>query len=270
MLPKLSETMNKLSSQGREVLNSAVESEEDEAVHQQECDIENSSTHESTTHEEKESFAIGNKETQQVSYTRILVMLVLLGVATAVSVVVFLFSRDVEQKNFGTNFLDNAAKITSEFEDGARRRLSAVSALGAQITSHALSSNQTWPNVVLPDFERMAGYTIEQSDVLSIIVIPIVTKEKRASWEEFSVANQGWLVDGLLEQGIFTAEWDLESMSILENTWGEADDTLQIPEEIFKVDGTGKAAETGPGPYTPVSFSNMHSFLLHFAFHLGL
>lgn len=247
--------MDKISLHGREILNSAAESEEDEGGR----DVENSTTHESSAYEEKESIVIGNKETQQVSYTRILVMLVLLGVAAAVCVVVYMFSRQVEHDSFETNFVDKASKLASEFEDGARRRLSAVEALGAQITSFSLSSNQTWPNVVLPDFERMSDFTMEQSDVLSIIIFPMVTREDRASWEAFSVENQEWLVDGLLEQGIYTAEWDLESIAILEETWGESDEYLRIREEIFKVDGTGRAEENGPGPYAPVSFQRYRS-----------
>jgi class 3 adenylate cyclase len=234
-----------LSQACKDDLREAEASDDDEAESQLK-----STTHASSVNEEKEKFEIGNKETKQVSYIRAVVLAVLVAVATSVSAVVFLYSRDVEQDAFETHFSDLANKITSGFIYGAERRIEAINSFANQITSYAIAQNSEWPNVALPDFERRAKFILELSDVLSLIFLPIVTKDARESWETFSVENQGWIREGLDAQGIPEDDYDRESIDVVEETWGTSPN-LTIPTEIFKVAGTGIADENGPGPYMP-------------------
>ena len=59
------------------------------------------------------------------------------------------------------------------------------------ITSHALDSEMTWPNVTLPHFDTIAHD--ERSRVEFIGFAPFVTPETRQGWEQYSVDNQGWI-----------------------------------------------------------------------------
>jgi class 3 adenylate cyclase len=224
---------------------------EAEASDDDEAEIQiNSTKHASSVIEAKERFEIANKETKHVAYIRAIVLAVLVGVTTSVSTVVFLYSRDAEQDAFENQFADLANKITSGFIYGAERRIEAINSLSNEITSYALAKNSEWPNVALPDFERRAKFILDLSDVLSIIFLPIVTKDARESWETFSVENQGWLREGLDVQGIPEDDYDQERIEIVEETWGASPNFL-IPTEIIKVAGTGIADENGPGPYMP-------------------
>lgn len=203
---------------------------------------------------DKQPIEIANKETKQVFYTRLLVLCVLVCVAMAVSVLVFIASRNAEQEAFEDHFAEAASKVASEFSNGAGRRIAAIESLATQIMSHAISTNSTWPNVVLPHFERRGAYTRTLSDVPSVIFFPIVTNETLEAWESFSVAHQDWVAEGLATQGIPPTEWDQDNIAIVESTWGTTPG-LSIPTEIFNIEGTSKSSEIGDGPYAPVSFT---------------
>lgn len=196
------------------------------------------------------------KETRHLFYTRALLLLVLISAAMAVSVLVYSSAREAEKEAFKDHFFETANNLAGALQDGAQQRILAIHSFANQVTSYALATNSSWPNVAIPDFERRAGYTLQLAEVASLVIIPIVTSEERRSWEEFSVDNEGWLADGLAVQGIPKEDWDEESLNIVANTWGTTSG-LHIPTEIFRINGTGRAPENGEGPYAPVSFHTM-------------
>lgn len=223
--------------------------EEDPAV----STSENQSTSNGTTaNDDQEPVVVVSNETRYLWYTRAVLVLVLVSVATAVSFLVYKSSRDAEIDNFETKFKASAEKLSTEFISLWSRQVTAVESFANEITSYATSTNSSWPNVALPDFEIRARYIMTLSKVNSVAFIPIVTGVARKAWERFSVANEGWLAEGLALQGIPSDKWDQESISILESTWGVSNG-LHIPPEIFKVDGTAQSIEDGGGPYAPVS-----------------
>ena len=118
-----------------------------------------------------------------------------------------------------------------------------------------VTNQQTWPNVTVDDFERRLAYTLDLAAVVGIIFVPFVTNETRKGYEAYTVENQGWLKEGLALQGdqqeIAASQPDeLESIAIMEKTWGDSPN-LTIPEQIFRVSGTGRSDETTEGPYAP-------------------
>lgn len=238
------------SSTTKETLNQiANEADHDDAINESEHQTSYSNT---SAVEEKESLSIGDAESKRLVLSRLAVMLVLVSVATAVSVTVFMSSHNAEYDSFRLHFYDVASKLSVEFSGGASRRITAIEGLSSQITSYAKATNSQWPYVVLPDFERRVHYTMELSDVLSIIFFPLVTTEERKSWEAFSVANQGWVQEGLDVQGIPVEEWDQENIDITEYTFGSTPG-LNISNEIFRITSTTPEDEKGEGPYAPVS-----------------
>eukprot|EP00934_Nitzschia_sp_Nitz4_P009338 Nitzschia sp. Nitz4//scaffold173_size47512//39053//44677//NITZ4_007167-RA/size47512-processed-gene-0.41-mRNA-1//-1//CDS//3329538829//9328//frame0 len=203
----------------------------------------------SNNNDKEERLGIADEESKRVVVLRTLVLLVLVAVASAVSALVYVLYTDSQYDTFEATFYSAATKMTQQFIEGAARRVSAVQGLSLQFTSHAIATNSTWPNVILPDFERRVANVRQQSDVISLMIFPFVTKEKRTSWEEFSVANQGWLLEGLDVQGIPEEDWDFEDIAAMEATFGPSPEGLRIPDKIFK---RGPLPETGDGPYAPV------------------
>lgn len=221
-----------------------------------------------TNDEQKaKNVAVNQKQNRAVLRLRILVLFVLLAVTFAASYSVYQYTRHQEETAFEEHFHDQATKVVNTFFFNAKQRLEALTGLTAQITSHALNTNETFPFVTLPDFERRATTTLQLAEVVAIAMYPIITLEQRDAWTAYSVANQGWLNEGLVvqalaEQGVL--EEDTDTLDDLQdqfdkgvsiNTTDESvDTTKQIPPFIFKVKpGTTEVAyEDGPGPYAPI------------------
>ena len=203
--------------------------------------------------------AIGKKRNQVVARVRLVVFLVLLAVAGAVSFSVYYYTKSQESDAFENHFYDQASKVVQAFKFNAVRRLEALEAFSTQITSYGISSNSTFPFITLPDFERHATYTLQLAEVVALLTFPIITAETRSEWEAYSVANQGWLMEGLSLQQ--TSGGDDEAVDRLQGDFDKGnlveedavdESQFQITPIIYKVKpgGTTGEYETGPGPYT--------------------
>jgi len=204
---------------------------------------------------------VDTKRNQVVARVRLVVFLVLLGVAVAVSFSVYHYTKTQELDAFENHFDDQATKVVQAFKFNAERRLEALEAFSTQITSHAISSNSTFPFVTLPDFERHATHTLQLAEVVALLVLPIVTAETRQEWEVYSRANQGWLVEGLSlqqtsggdEEALGRLQGEFEKGNIVEE--GTIDPSqYEITPVIYKVKPGSTAAEyeDSNGPYTPI------------------
>lgn len=200
------------------------------------------------TEEKGEQITIAKSEDRAVFYLRVVLFLVLLGVAACISGAVFWYSSDYEQDDFETQYLDHAHKVIEAFKSNGARRLRAIDSLAFGITDYALSSGETWPNVTIPNFERRVQYTLDLAEVLSITFLPIVTNVTREGWEEYSWEHQDWLLEGLaLQQAVGEGGADEgESIELLNDIVDMADG-LKISPKIIKIEGTGSVNETGPG-----------------------
>jgi hypothetical protein len=101
-------------------------------------------------------------------------------------------------------------------------------------TSLALASQQQWPNVVIPDYaERTSGLREIATGATMLVFSPVV-EANRTLWEQFSVDNQGWTLEGHMFQGSTTA-------------------ITSIPPKIHEDLKTGSPlSDFSPPPYSPV------------------
>ena len=194
---------------------------------------------------------LAKRETRAVFYLRLLVLLLLLVVALVVSLFVFYYTKTSQESDFEDAIADHANKIIDSFQSNAEQRIRAVEGFSTDITSHALHDNLTWPFVILPDFERRAVNICVLSDVVYIQLAILVSDADRVQYEQFSVDNQGWLIEGLSQQEEATGERLENQQENLDNL--VTNDDLSIPAEIYKVEGLGPAPEFGPGPYLAYS-----------------
>lgn len=143
---------------------------------------------------------IANSETKTVGYLRLVLLLVLLGVAAMISFAGYWFTYLNQKEEFETKASEACQKVVSTFQQSAKRRLEAMHSLSTSIASNAAAQGQTWPNVTVPDFEQRMSDSLDLAAVLSIILLPIVTAENLAGWIEYSHQNQGWFLDSLAYQ----------------------------------------------------------------------
>lgn len=69
--------------------------------------------------------------------------------------------------------------------------------LGALVTSAALASNATFPNVTVPHFEIEAGYIVGLSAMIACAYAPFVSDNDRNQWEGYAIANEGWVDESI-------------------------------------------------------------------------
>lgn len=70
------------------------------------------------------------------------------------------------------------------------------------ITSHAMETGQTWPNVILPDFQVFKNHLFDWTPLDVFFFEPIVKTEEKNSWESFALSN----VDHSIYGSIYTIE----------------------------------------------------------------
>lgn len=144
--------------------------------------------------QEEERQALARKETRTVSCLRLVELFLLVSVALAVSLAVFLYTKQTEENDFEDVVEDHASKVMEAFRDNAQRRVQAVEGFSTDIKSRHLYQLNVAHGVVLPDFER-CGTNIPDLPMLSTRRSPSLWEDRnRKEWEQFSVENP-FLVD---------------------------------------------------------------------------
>jgi hypothetical protein len=125
---------------------------------------------------------------------RALVIIALLLAATAVSIVIYLVTRNAEMDEFEIQYEGNAEKVIDSFNDIVKE-MGAISGIGVAAEAHSQNANTQWPFVTLSNFQERAGNARTLSGTLYVSINPIVdTKEELVKWEEYVLGenNQWW------------------------------------------------------------------------------
>jgi len=138
-------------------------------------------------HREEERETIAKQETKAVFRLKLLVLLLLTFFAVGTALAVFYYTTGSEQDQFEDQFKDDAHKVLEAVGSSLDKTFGAFDSLAVAAVSYARSTNQTWPNVTLPDFGMRAAKVLELSDgVITVNICPFVTPEQRAGWEEYA------------------------------------------------------------------------------------
>jgi class 3 adenylate cyclase len=119
----------------------------------------------------------------------------------------------------------------------------ALDSLGESITAHAIDQNLTFPFVTLPMFEVAGRHARRHSRMELLFYAPFVSGNDKTAWEEYSVANQGWID----ESRTITLGND-------ETLQGTSYFDMDIPPLIFEFSAAGTYGISEPGRelYQPV------------------
>jgi hypothetical protein len=101
------------------------------------------------------------------------------------------------------------------------------------ISSYAKTTEDAWPFETFPNYESVASTYMKVAGTRMIVTAPFVTMDQKASWEDYSVANQGWIKESYEAIG-------------LDNI-----DPLGIQEVIYDHE-YGRATEAHDGPFLPL------------------
>jgi hypothetical protein len=137
---------------------------------------------------------LGQQETNNVLRLRLIVFLVLLLAAVAVSVIVYFITTGAEREEADSQFAGAAEKVLEAFLDIVNSKLGAVSSVGVAAIAHGVDHTRTWPFVTLSSFQQRSATARSLSDALYVHINPIVEEEDRAAWEEFVISEDAsWM-----------------------------------------------------------------------------
>ena len=205
---------------------------------------------------------LAKKETRDVLRLRILVLLALLLATLAVSLTVYFITKRAQEEEFNSGFQGNAQKLMDSFNQIVELKIGAITSLAISFTSYARSQNATWPFVTMNDFQQRAASARALSDCLFLELLPLITDETRADWEEYALIEKGWLDEGRdyqekLDIGIsrrqLVGNGSYTGNNVLDFVAGKHNGTSNIANQIFLFDADFvPVVDPGPGPYFPI------------------
>jgi hypothetical protein len=187
---------------------------------------------------------LSRKESRNVFLLRVIVILVLLCAATAVSVIVFFVTRNSETTEFETQFGGAAEQVADAFEAIVQEKMGAISALALAAIAHGVDHTREWPFVTLSSFQQRSLTARSLSKVLFVSIAPVVTDADKAEWEEFVVGEDAtWIQEGY--------DYQEEAGLYAFNEAGTSV-TSTNPGPIFFMNERGEpVVASGAGPYLP-------------------
>jgi class 3 adenylate cyclase len=194
---------------------------------------------------------LAKKENRAVFWSRILVIVVLCTTAALVVTFVYKNMSDSQQESFEVTFQSDSLKILDSFHRSVRRMIDSCDALSIAYTSYALSSNSTFPNVTLPNFQLVSANSRIMSETVVFNYHPMVTDETRKGWEAYVVENRVEFNISTLSEYSSIAYQDAE----YNQSHGRNLQVIQgFQDEIGNLgpDGLVHPALPGTGPYLPI------------------
>ena len=124
-----------------------------------------------------------------------------------------------------------------------KNKFAIMAQLAASVTTSAHLSNSQFPYLTNPDFEISGGYADGLTGIASVVFAPLVQGESQIDWENYSVANQGWIAEGVRLglvhpdhknpiEGSFQDHQDLRNLQSPEDT-----EIVPISDKVYSVQG---------------------------------
>jgi class 3 adenylate cyclase len=201
----------------------------------EECMSDVTPVHEPTKRED--NVQIADAENNLVFWSRMIVLAVLVVSTVSVALVVYFYTSGSEEEYFEQQFISDSLKVFEAVGTSLDLTLGAADAFIVKVVSHARYSNSTWPFVTAPDFAVQAAKLLGSSAAVHCNVYPLVSKNQRAAWEQYSLLNDAWVEESINMQarnknynGPILTEYG--TLGMIHNN-------------------VGVVAESDPGPYMP-------------------
>eukprot|EP00934_Nitzschia_sp_Nitz4_P007117 Nitzschia sp. Nitz4//scaffold45_size130396//87784//91702//NITZ4_003463-RA/size130396-processed-gene-0.197-mRNA-1//1//CDS//3329552440//7107//frame0 len=152
---------------------------------------------------------LNHRQDRILFYSRYLLFFLLVALTTACATVTYaLFSRN-DKLEFEQQFAAFAAEVIDVSAVTADNIYAAMTQVQLTIETYAQDNNATFPFITVPHFESKAQQMFRLSGATSLGFSVIVLEEEKLEWQNYSVANQGWIQDGLDTQGEGTVAVDI-------------------------------------------------------------
>lgn len=140
----------------------------------------------------------------EVAVTRLRWLLVgaLVGSALLVSVLVYLYTSTRERNEFEAQLNSDAKKVLANVGQTFVGTMGAADGFMNRVVYQGRgTSNSTWPMVpTIPGLAVQAAKLIAQTNSIYMAFYPLITKEQRPTWENFTRDNDDWVDSALRAQ----------------------------------------------------------------------
>ncbi len=131
---------------------------------------------------------IKKKMTRSILYLRIFTLCTLVIATAIIASLTYKFIRDSELQVFQSHYKDLVDKVDEIVNLDIAMKLNIAKSISDIYTSRYGRSNQ-WPNVTMPDFQRIQKADLLIANAIAISFNPIITNETRSEWEAYAVEN---------------------------------------------------------------------------------
>lgn len=138
---------------------------------------------------EKIRAGLSKHGTAAVFRLRMILLVVMILTAAAVSIIVHRITSYDEQKGFILQYGKAAEKVLESLS-GVFHKITSINSVGVAATAFGLDhSDEKWPFHTMTSFQQQASTARLVSGALYISVNPVVTDIKRDAWEEYSARD---------------------------------------------------------------------------------
>jgi hypothetical protein len=191
-------------------------------------------------------------ETKYIFRLRLVVFTALVLAGLSVSLVIYFLTANAQEGAYQSAFEGSARKVVSSFEAIAAQKLSAIGSLGLTATSYARRNNSSWPFVTMNDFQQRAASARSLSQSLFLEMLPIISDANHLAWENYSLANKGWLDEGrAYQKQLGLGDRRLQTGDFFKNS--TLDFSSGISNRIYTLDANWQPIiDNGTGPFYPI------------------
>ena len=197
-----------------------------------------------------------SNENRWVQYSRILIVIMLIGSAATASFLTYYFLTKDESNEFQVQFSANAEEIIKKSDQkiqNAFRSMIFLSSLLSSSSSSNTNKNNTLPFYTMEDYEVFGYQTMVLSGASLVGYTPLIPESDRLEWEEYSVQQQGWIETGFeFGKDYYTNNSHISNNNYINNT---------IPPYIYRALSSDTSSsshaysivkeESGLGQYSP-------------------
>ena len=184
--------------------------------------------------EDNELFAPA--ETKAVFWLRLVLLTILVVSTISVALTIYIYTSSSEKDQFEEYFYDSGGKVLSSVRASFDLTFGSADSFSVGLVSFARFSGMEWPYVTLPDYAVRLTKLRAISGAVVVSQYHLVQEEQRVQWQNYSLANDAWVGEGL------------EVQKNDRNFQGKLLTEFEPNGVIY--DNFGRPSE-GPGPFLP-------------------
>eukprot|EP00980_Cylindrotheca_fusiformis_P024184 scaffold11607_cov88-Cylindrotheca_fusiformis.AAC.1 len=163
---------------------------------------------------------------------RYVTITLLVTTGVALSVATYMDSKHSDETEFENSFYFQASQLDQAMDAELEAKVRIIDSMSVSATSYARKeANDSWPYITLDHFPHLASSTLSIAKGTSLALIPIIRRENKVKWQDYSVRAQGWMAKSLEFQAAHPEAFLAEGSDVFEEIHREKN----ISEFVFEV-----------------------------------